>query len=126
MGYNTVVLVLNDALGDIQKDEKFGEHLVSAILLNSVDVEGHITRVKVLGQEHADLLQVWAVGGNTGILLGTAGCYDPIHTILHRVANDHGFRLVRDRDLIERAMLRETRCELCRKEGEHLAKEKRR
>ena len=32
MGYNTTVVILNDALGQIAKDPKFGEKLARAIM----------------------------------------------------------------------------------------------
>jgi len=32
MGYNTTVVVMNDALGSIEKDPEFGKNLVRAVL----------------------------------------------------------------------------------------------
>lgn len=73
MGWNTTVVVLNDALGDIEKDPAFGKNLVNAILRASslrerveVSAGSHANAAHVVESHHADQTAVVAVGGNLG------------------------------------------------------------
>ena len=81
MGYNTAVVVMNDALGAIKNDPKFGESLYNAILEvqrgEQVDVPAytyhdgevrgvHCNAATVISSQHADVPQVVVVKGNTG------------------------------------------------------------
>ena len=75
MGYNTTVVVLNDALSDIENDPEFGRKLAAAVrkvsLGKPVDVSagGHCNAAIVLETHHADNQQLVLVGGNYGQLL---------------------------------------------------------
>lgn len=76
MGWNTTVVVLNDALNDIENDPKFGENLASAILRASsrrerVDVPAgsYANAAHVVESHHADQTAIVAVGGNLGRVL---------------------------------------------------------
>lgn len=73
MGYNTTVVVINDALHDIENDPEFGKKLVSAIQYlqirkGPIDVSAgsHVNAAHVVETHHADQTSVVAVGGNLG------------------------------------------------------------
>jgi len=87
MGYNTTVVVLNDGLGDIERDPEFGKKLARAIsAVNTerylaeqagrdfygVDVSAgnHCNAATVVETHHAEGTAVVAVGGNMGRNLG--------------------------------------------------------
>jgi len=75
MGYNATVVVMNDALGDIENDPNFGKNLVAAILQVSnrngkiVDVVAgsHGNAAHVVETHHADQTAIITVGGNLGV-----------------------------------------------------------
>ena len=73
MGWNTAVLILNDALGDIERDPEFGRNLARAIRqqvcsASPVDVSAgnHVNAASVIAQEHADNPFIVKFGGNMG------------------------------------------------------------
>jgi len=70
MGYNATVVVLCDRLDEIENDPEFGKKLARAIRAkNHEDV--YITgQTQVIAVAHADTMQVVAVGGNTGRVIG--------------------------------------------------------
>lgn len=74
MGYNTAVLILNDALSDLKKDADVGRKLSNAILVSQSAAVGRATDFSigchanggtVLPSEHADHVQIVALGGNS-------------------------------------------------------------
>jgi len=86
MGYNTTVVILNDALGDIANDPDFGRKLADAILrqsgnrhevvnATSISPGGTVRRSSmaaiVVEQHHADETTLVAVGGNTAAVVHT-------------------------------------------------------
>ena len=99
MGYNTTVLILNDALDTIENDPEFGKKLVAAILQCggrggpiNVPVGNHANPVSVIESHHADQMRVVAVGGNTSVVLGYGGGYrSEKDQILKHVAEDNDF-----------------------------------
>ena len=104
MGYNTVILFLNDAAHLLPEDKEFPQKLHDAILRVSghgdhkatdVSVGNHVNAVRVLGSAHADWAKIWSIGGNTGELLGTGSSYNSEHVLLRRLAEQHGFKLSR-------------------------------
>ena len=72
MGYNTTVVVLNDALDQIRDDPEFGQKLYDAILRvqrgKPVDVSAgyHCNAATVIETHHADYKVLVEVGGNYG------------------------------------------------------------
>jgi hypothetical protein len=74
MGFNSVVVVLNDRLHEIERDPEFGKKVANAI--RAYDVEGRIPKPYITGQtqvvsvQHADVVQIVAVGANTARVLG--------------------------------------------------------
>ena len=89
MGLNTTVLILNDALTQIENDPEFGKKLVKVIrertiLEKIVDGRGrissyvqagnHVNAASVIETHHADLTALVAIGGNYGNVLYMAQC----------------------------------------------------
>lgn len=76
MGYNTTVVVMNDALGEIAEDREFGARLARAIREvqrgKPVDVPAHgkhgvhCNAATVIETHHADYDVLVRVGGNVG------------------------------------------------------------
>ena len=70
MGYNTAILVLNDRLDEIKKDPYFGERLVNGILTLRDGNHDYITgQTQIISTQHADFVQLLAVGRNRGRLI---------------------------------------------------------
>lgn len=90
MGFNTTVVVHNDALHSIANDPEFGKNLADAInslgyrddKIKSVSASGEFmtccNAVEVIETHHADSVVAVAVGGNCGVELGYAGGYRAI------------------------------------------------
>ena len=80
MGWNTCVVVLNDALDQIEKDPEFGKKLAAAIRKRSitgkeaVDVSAgnHCNAALVVHQSHADCNFYVKVGGNYGEVVNSS------------------------------------------------------
>lgn len=104
MGFNTTVVVLNDALNEIQKDPDFGRKLAEAIMMSGrmgrhfrdVSAGCHCNAATVVETHHADQLVMVAVGGNCGQELGYCGSYaaEP-EDMLRALADSMGFRIVK-------------------------------
>lgn len=107
MGFNTTVVVLNDALHLIEKDQNFGKNLVAAIgklqagrPYPDVSIGHHCNAATVIETHHADCDAIIAVGGNCGHVLGYAvgvvsnGDSGKVE-ILKQLAEQLGYRLVR-------------------------------
>lgn len=72
MGFNAVLVVLNDRLAEIERDPEFGKKVAHAIRCHN-DPRGapYITgQTQVVSVDHADVLQVVAVGANCGRVIG--------------------------------------------------------
>ena len=107
MGYNTTVVVMNDALKNIKNDPNFGEKLVAAINHLQIDNKPidvsatygnsvNVNAVTVIESHHADDFIVVAIGGNYGEVLGYGGTdSDNKEEILKTLANSMGYRLVK-------------------------------
>lgn len=75
MGFNSVVVILNDCLHEIESDPFFGKKVAQAIRAHGGRPEHrpYITgQTQVLSVEHADTMQIVAIGGNTGRVIGYA------------------------------------------------------
>ena len=109
MGFNTMVVIFNDALSEIRKDAEFGSKLSDAIAQSfaykgSVPVHaGSRTAAVVVASEHADVGTIGVVGGNTGhklfatLLRGDWREYSVQERILREFADHLGFTLRRKR-----------------------------
>ena len=103
MGYNTTVVVLNDALGNIERDPDFGKNLARAVGQlwspghKPIDVSslGHCNAATVLESHHADRYVATAIGGNMGVVLGDCGSWkvDDEVEMLRRLADKYGYNL---------------------------------
>lgn len=80
MGYNSTILVMNDALHAIGEDGEFGKKLKQAISsyprvkdpnISAVSKDGaiHCNAATVIDCQHADVTQVVTVGWNSGIVV---------------------------------------------------------
>lgn len=74
MGFNTTIVIYNDALLDIKEDEDFGSELYEAIMENvgtnkPVDLfAGSRHAGRVIEQHHSSFDVLIRVGGNTGTI----------------------------------------------------------
>jgi hypothetical protein len=112
MGWNTTVLILNDAVHLIEGDKSFPGKLSQAIALagaargrrdGQVDVSigNHLNGCTVVTKHHADQTALIAVGGNHATVVHQTFGNDKHHTaegqerLLRDWAEAMGFRLVR-------------------------------
>ncbi len=103
MGWNTTLVLMNDALSEIKKDQEIGEAIYKAVQelgiregIKDIRAGNHINGITVIEQHHADSLMVVAVGGNCGQVLGYGGGYASTpEQILDTLAHSMGYRLVR-------------------------------
>lgn len=96
MGFNTAVVILNDHLHQLEKDPKFGERLGEAIRMAGRE-KLYTSGFDVLPTQHADTMQIVAIGGNTIRRLGFSSYYADNEQILKDLASDLGFRVVKKR-----------------------------
>lgn len=98
MGYNSVLLVLNDRLSEIEKDPDFGKKVVNAIREHAGRPSHFATvwpsQTLVIGQAHADDAQVLVVAANQGHLLGMGHWKDSDELLLSKLAYQHGYALL--------------------------------
>jgi len=108
MGYNTTLVIMNDALHQIKEDKDFGRKVYEAALVidrqenrqRGVDISSgcHCNAATVIEQHHADSTAVIAVGGNCATVLHTTYGYrhheeaDQIH-ILEELADRYGYTI---------------------------------
>jgi hypothetical protein len=76
MGYNTTIVLYNDALDQIEKDPQLGRSIGAAVRqvacrYGAVDVPAgnHSNAMRVIESHHADTTALVAVGANTGSVL---------------------------------------------------------
>lgn len=108
MGWNTTIVVMNDALHAIARDSKFGEKLERACLMavdgESVDVGAnpdgtesyYVNAATVIETHHADGTALVAVGGNMGVNLGVFYAYgeeDKDVRLLKALADKLGYQI---------------------------------
>lgn len=76
MGWNTTIVVMNDALDQIRQDPFFGANLVEAVMKQfgreygkraDIASGNHANAAHVVEQHHADHTAIITVGGNLGI-----------------------------------------------------------
>lgn len=98
MGYNSTVVVMNDALHAIAEDKEFGKKLSDAVLRVSghgsrplqfrsdadVSAMSHVNAATVIETHHADGMNLIAVGGNAGYDFGHMGGYRAVEEELLR------------------------------------------
>lgn len=124
MGFNSTIVVMNDALDQIRDDPEFGKKLYYAILESGsglkpnrqfVRAGNHMNAAMVIETHHADTAMIVAVGANGGRVVGNT------HWEQMRVEGDEAFReqIIRDlsrdvRDLV----VSKRRKKKPRKEGE--------
>jgi hypothetical protein len=95
MGLNTALIVRNDFLHEIKDDAEFGQKVYGAIVSNGRGPY-HGQSFDVLPSDHADNMQIVAIGGNIMRRLGYGGYWTATdEDILRNLADSMGFRLVR-------------------------------
>jgi len=85
MGFNTTVVVMNDALEAIDRDPEFGKNLGQAVRRAVSRKEcpvrvasmGHSTAALVIETHHADENVLVSVGGNRGVVVDTTAAEPP-------------------------------------------------
>lgn len=100
MGYNTAALILNDALLAIEEDAEIGARISHAIASahrarGGVAAHGrgiHIDAIQVLPPQHADCVQIVAIGGNCIRGLGYSNSWEPAD-VLRDLARQIGYSL---------------------------------
>lgn len=111
MGFNTSMIVLNDALGDIERDPEFGRKVSQAVSKLSlpeeyrsawgVDVSAgcSVNAATVIETHHADSISIVAFGRNEGIVLAkhlyAYGTESQEIRVLKALADQHGYVLHR-------------------------------
>lgn len=104
MGFNSTIVVMNDAVGDIEKDPDFGKNLARAIASGKTKVDvragSSINAATVISNNHADYTSLVAVGGNCGTYL--TGVYSFRHNeeavqveLLKAFADKLGYKVVK-------------------------------
>ncbi len=115
MGYNSTLVVINDALNDIAGDPEFGKKVVAAVQEwpnrgwdrrgghQGVDVSAgcYANAASVIDVHHADRSALLFVGGNYGSKVGEARGWthhEPADqlALLKQVAEQLGYRLVKN------------------------------
>lgn len=106
MGYNTTVVVLNDAIDDIANDPEFGRRLatrIRAAIQSPADVSArnYANAAAVVETHHADGLVPVLVGGNMGVPVRGVSIRwndpEPEVTLLQELARKHGFHVSKRR-----------------------------
>jgi hypothetical protein len=106
MGWNTGVIILNDAMGQITKHpNEFVENLNEVMSLYhkdaclDVQVGNHINAASVFHQSHADSVGVYSIGGNCASKMmetyngGRHTREDEKLGLLKQMADEMGYRL---------------------------------
>jgi hypothetical protein len=104
MGFNTTLVLMNDALSSIENDTELGKKIASAVLELSirrpVDIAagGHVNAITALETHHADGLVPVLIGGNHGYPLPLSIRWatapgDMELELLKRLADKHGYNL---------------------------------
>lgn len=97
MGLNTTVIVLNDRLGDIEKDDRLGPMLAISLKQGKARADAPDSvgnGVYVVETHHADDTAVVLVGGNTARVLTYLQGIDPndVSDVLKELANWEGIK----------------------------------
>ena len=103
MGFNTSVIVMNDALGSIEHDQSFGEKLSNAIRQFSgeaVDIASgpNVNAASVIETHHSSVTNLLAFGGNYASFLHSTYGYrhhdlESQHQLLQSWAKELGYKL---------------------------------
>ena len=100
MGYNTTLVILNDALHEIRDDKEFGRKVYDATLsvgrIGPTDISSgyHANAATVIESHHADYIRLIAIGGNCGQDLGLVGTYRSTpEDMLRALAEKFGYTL---------------------------------
>jgi len=107
MGWNTSVVLLNDALNEIEGDPEFGrkiKHAASSLFVRSGPIEVSAGRIPnaatVIASHQSDMTSLLAVGGNCASRLHMSLGWKPCNPeeqlrLLREWADAAGYRLVR-------------------------------
>ena len=104
MGFNTTMIIMNDALHEIEQDKEFGKKVydasISALRLGPTNIRSgmHSNAATIIETHHADLVKIIAIGGNYGQDLGFVGSWsDSPEDYLRRLADLLGFDIRKKR-----------------------------
>ncbi len=80
MGYNTTILLLNDAEHRLDDDATFAKRLGAAVREvasfgkpKDLAIGNHVNGATVIETHHADDVAILAIGGNTAVRMATLG-----------------------------------------------------
>lgn len=94
MGFNTACIILNDRLHDLPKRDDLGSRIQTSVLTASRR-HSIAPGMDFLPSQHADTVQIVAVGGNRIFSLGYGHWRDEPEDLLRKLADQMGFRIVR-------------------------------
>lgn len=96
MGLNTPCIILNDFLYKFNDDPDIGRKIHTAVQQNGDKryLRGS-PAFKVLPCTHSRAMQIVAVGGNTIRAIGYGDCHDDDETLLRKLADRMGYRVVK-------------------------------
>lgn len=108
MGFNTTVIIMNDAFGDIKKHpQEFVDNLITAasnayMQPTDVMVGSYVNAASVIACDHADIQNIIATGGNYGTVLkkvyrGNRGHHNTEDKVelLRKLAGELGYRIAK-------------------------------
>lgn len=100
MGFNTAVVFYNDVIDELRTDPLAGEKVYRAVVEGrsfSGRGDGYFQYGQALDAQHADVMQVITVGHNSIKMIGSGYYSDDTIQLLKRLADQHGYRLVKKR-----------------------------
>lgn len=110
MGYNSTILIMNDAMVQIEKDPKsFWENAFEALMDRRIhnqpvdfSIGNHSNGGLAISNTHADCVQVIAVGGNYASIIGSTFWGNQGHheeeqqiKLLNDILNRKGYKVVK-------------------------------
>lgn len=100
MGWNSVLLVLNDCLTEIEQDTTFGQKVSNEIAdsFGRYNCKRRYSSFGVVCQSHADDVQIVSVGRNTGRrILPSSEITEDEAWQLRRILENNGYRVQKKR-----------------------------
>lgn len=97
MGYNTAAIILNDQMHEFERNPNFASELHSSILSANRTGGFGPNGIHVLPSQHADTIQIVAIGCNCIRNLGFGHWKDSDEQLLKTLANSMGYDIRKKR-----------------------------